>query len=134
MRLKKYELNTYLSLYDMSHIRIFKDGDLMGYILRAIVLLGLCAIVFMTLNSLTSIFSSNGKKTASVDNLEQKLAYAKLVTSAAIEVKCGIPPSEKLLSSQEAMNAIQSVFNEEIHKAEIVNYLKNITKDISCNG
>lgn len=118
----------------MSHIKIFKDGDLMGYILRAIVLLGLFAIVFMSLNSLTSIFSSNGKKTASIDNLEQRLAYAKLVTSAAIEVKCGVPPSERLLSSREVMSAIQLIYNEEVRESETVNYLKNITKDISCNG
>lgn len=106
----------------------------MGYILRGFVLVGLSVFVFMTLNTVTSIFSSNDNKTPTSSNFEQRLAYAKLVTSAAIEVKCGIPPSERLMSSREVMSIIQSIYSVQIAKSEIVNYLKNVVKDIPCKG
>lgn len=73
------------------------------------------------------------KEIAAVDNFEQRLGYAKLIVSAAIQARCGKPPSEKLLNSPEVMNAIQRLYNEEIMKSSVVQYSKSVAKKVSCN-
>ncbi|MBU3596725.1 hypothetical protein ICN10_09975 [Polynucleobacter sp. 86C-FISCH] len=106
------------------------------YAVKALKLwIGSVAIGVIAIYGVNTLFADGFRKkeTAAVDNYEQRLGYAKLIVSAAIQARCGKPPSEKLLNSPEVMNAIQRLYNEEIMKSSVVQYSKSVAKKVSCN-
>lgn len=93
-----------------------------------------CVIGIYSINILCVSLPFFNKKTTTLDNFEQRLDYAKLTMSAAIQTKCGKTASEALINTPEAMAAIQHIYNEEIIKAEVVKYVKSVVSRIPCRA
>lgn len=107
----------------------------LGFVLKCLALVigtAIFSIVAIYVTNAIALEEFFSKRTTAFDSFEQRLDYATLTISAAIQVKCGKPPSKQIMGTPEVISAIQHIYNDEVLKSDIVNYAKRAAQKISC--